>query len=241
MTGWVKVAVALGLVSLAIIAAFVLPAGDWAGAFVEWARAAGVKGVLAFALVGVVSAVFIVPGAMLGIGAGMAYGPFRGLLLVSPVSVLAATIAFGLGRTVARSWIARWAASSPGFQAVDRVIGQHGFKIVVLVRLSPFLPYNALNYALGLTDVRVRDYVLGSFIGMLPGTFLYVYIGSLVGNLASVSRGTAEVSAARYVLWAIGLVATLAVTGLVTRLARGALFNEASPEGPSTLRRGQRP
>jgi uncharacterized membrane protein YdjX (TVP38/TMEM64 family) len=165
----------------------------------------------------------------------MAYGVAWGTLLVSPVSVAAATLAFWLGRTVARRWVARWTASNARFKAVDVAIRQHGFKIVVLVRLSPFLPYNFLNYALALTDVRLRDYVVGSFIGMLPGTILYAYIGSLIGDIASLSQGEAEVSTARYMLWGIGLIATVGVAALVAHLARGALSNELALETAARL------
>lgn len=71
-------------------------------------------------------------------------------------------------------------ATKPKLAAIDAAIAEHGFKIVLLLRLSPVFPFNLLNYALGLTRVQVRDYVLASFIGMLPGTALYVYLGSLV-------------------------------------------------------------
>jgi uncharacterized membrane protein YdjX (TVP38/TMEM64 family) len=189
MKGSVKIAAAAAVIVLAIVAALVLPVSLWISYVIEWMRGAGVRGVVAFAVVGVLAAVFVVPGAMLGVGAGMAYGLGWGTLLVVPVSVVAATLAFALGRTVARNWVARWVASNPKFQAVDRAIGRHGFKIVVLVRLSPLLPYNLLNYALALTDVRLRDYVIGSFIGMMPGTMLYVYIGSIIGGIASFSQG----------------------------------------------------
>jgi len=240
MKGSVKVAAGVIVITLAIVAAFALPVSQWIAQVVEWMRGAGVKGALAFAVVGVLAAVFVVPGAMLGIGAGMAYGVGWGTLLVSPVSVVAATLAFWLGRTVARSWVARRAASNRTFAAVDKAIGRHGFKIVVLVRLSPLLPYNFLNYALALTDVRLRDYVVGSFIGMLPGTILYVYIGSLIGDIASLSQGVAEVTTARYVLSGIGLIATAGAAALVTHLARSALSNELALESAARLSSDQR-
>ena len=96
------------------------------------------------------------------------------------MSVAAATLAFVLGRTVARGWIARRIAGSPRFAAVDEAIGENGFRIVLLLRLSPLFPFNLLNYALGLTRLSLRDYVVASALGMLPGTILYVYLGSLV-------------------------------------------------------------
>jgi uncharacterized membrane protein YdjX (TVP38/TMEM64 family) len=145
-------------------------------------------------------------------------------MLISPVSVLAATTAFLLGRTIARDWITRRLGQDPRLAAIDAAVGQSGFKIVLLLRLSPLFPFNVLNYTLGLTRVRLRDFVLGSWIGMLPGTALYVYIGSLVtsaSELASDTHPSAGVEGR--VLLVVGLVATLAVVVLVTRIARKAL------------------
>lgn len=223
-----KVGGAVAIASLAVEAAAVLPLSAWVDQLVEWTRAAGATGALVYAVVYVLATVCLIPGSILTLGVGMAYGPIWGTLFVSPVSVVAATVAFVLGRTVARPWIARRTASDPRFRAVDLAIGSHGFKIVVLIRLSPLLPFNVLNYALGLTEVRLRDYVLGSFIGMLPGALLYVYIGSLIGELASFSRGAAEVSTARHVVSGLGFVATIVGTVFVTRLARRALAEELS-------------
>jgi uncharacterized membrane protein YdjX (TVP38/TMEM64 family) len=146
-----------------------------------------------------------------------------GTLLVSPVSVTAATIAFLLGRTVARGWIAERVQRDPRFAAVDAAIEREGLKIVLLLRLSPVIPFNVLNYALGLTRVRLRDYVLGSFVGMLPGTFLYVYLGSLVTTAASLGSGGASAGTAQHAIYWGGLAATVLVTLFVTRLARRAL------------------
>ena len=229
MKRWVKVGGVIALASLAVAAAFVLPLTQWASQLVDWMRGAGPTGVIAYVAVYVLAAVLMLPGSLLTAGAGLAYGPWWGTLLVSPVSVLAATVAFMLGRTVARGWISKRTVADPRFRAVDAAIGRHGFRIVVLLRLSPLFPFNVLNYALGITSVGLRDYVLGSFIGMLPGTFLYVYIGSLVGHVASLSHGAAPASRARHALSLVGLAATVIVTVYITRVARRALADELSP------------
>jgi uncharacterized membrane protein YdjX (TVP38/TMEM64 family) len=211
---------------------------DVIGQFVAWVQAAGPVGVIAYAVAYVVATVFLLPGSILTAGAGLAYGPWLGTLLVSPVSVAAATASFLLGRTVARGWISRRAGADPRFRAIDAAIGQRGFQIVMLLRLSPVLPFSVLNYALGLTGVRLRDYVLGSFVGMLPGTFLYVYLGSLVTNIAALSAGTdAGGSAKRYLFWA-GLVATFVVTVYITRVARRALNAELMRHGSPPVAHG---
>ena len=223
---WLKAGAAAALVSLAIGAAVALPLSQWATQFVDWMRGAGLVGAAAFGAVYVLAAVLLLPASLLTLGAGLAYGPLWGTALVSPVSVVAATLAFVLGRTVARGWIARRTAADPRFRAVDAAIGRHGLKIVLLLRLSPVFPFNVLNYALGLTGVRLRDYVLGSFVGMLPGTFLYVYLGSLLGDVAGLYAHASPAGTARHVLSIVGLVATVVVTVYITRIARRALAEE---------------
>jgi uncharacterized membrane protein YdjX (TVP38/TMEM64 family) len=208
----------------AIAAVYLLPTGEWLLALVDAIRGAGAAGVAIFAAVYVAATVLFLPGSVLTAGAGFAYGPLWGTLLVSPVSVAAATLAFVLGRTVARGWISRRIAGNPRFAAVDEAIGESGFKIVLLLRLSPLFPFNLLNYALGLTRVRLRDYVAGSALGMLPGTVLYVYLGSLVTSASELASGGGEAAgASRSVLYWGGLAATVAATWLVTRIARRAL------------------
>ena len=222
--GWIRlVAVVIGVAGL--VALFtLLPVASWLVTVVEWIRGQGPAGTALFAAAYVAAAVLLLPGSVLTIGAGFAYGPLWGFVLISPVSVLAATTAFLLGRTIARDWISRRLGQDPRLAAVDAAVGQSGFKIVLLLRLSPLFPFNVLNYTLGLTRVRLRDFVLGSWIGMLPGTALYVYIGSLVtsaSELASDTHPSAGVEGR--VLLVVGLVATLAVVVLVTRIARKAL------------------
>ena len=126
----------------------------------------------------------------------------------------------------------------PRFAAIDEAIGESGFKIVFLLRLSPIFPFNLLNYALGVTRVRFRDYVIASLLGMLPGTFLYVYLGSLVTNASELLSGKRpEAGIWGQVLYWGGLAATLLVTVLITRIARKALdraLQRKEPAGPLT-------
>lgn len=201
---------------------------DTVGELVTWMRDAGASGVLVYALVYAAAAVCLLPGSVLMIGAGVAYGPIWGTLIASPVSALAATAAFLVGRTVARGRVAAWAARDPRFAAIDAAVGDQGLELVILVRLSPLIPFNVLNYALGLTRVRTRDYALGSLIGMLPVTFLYVYAGSLVGDLAMASGAEAG-HPWQPLVSGLGLAATLAVTIYVSRLAKRALAGLADP------------
>lgn len=212
-----------GLIGLAILATSV-PLSDYMLRLVEWIRGAGAPGMLVYVLVYVVATVGLLPGSILTLGAGFAYGPIVGTALVSPASVMGATLACLLGRSLARRWIARRVAGNPKFQAIDLAIRESGFKIVLLLRLSPVFPFNLLNYGLGLTAVRLRDYVLASFLGMLPGTFLYVYLGSLATSASALLSGKrADAGWGGQAIYWGGLAATVLVTVFVTRLARRAL------------------
>ena len=134
--------------------------------------------------------------------------------------------AFFVGRTLARDWVGRKIEAWPRFRALDSALTSRGFWIVLLTRLSPLFPFNLLNYAYGVTGVRARDYIIASWIGMLPATVLYVYAGTVAASLTEAVAGDAEIGSARYVLLGVGLAATLAVTVLVTRLASRALDRE---------------
>lgn len=177
-----------------------------------------------FVLLYIGACVFLVPGSVLSLGAGAIYGLARGFALVSVASTLGATAAFLVGRYVARGWVAKKVEGNAKFKAIDDAVAGEGWKIVGLTRLSPVFPFNLLNYAYGLTRVSLRDYVLASWIGMMPGTVLFVYIGSLAGNIATIDTAAAGGdSPGKIVMQGVGLLATLVVTVYITRIARRAL------------------
>lgn len=234
MTRRLRIGLLLAAVAFSVVAMLIFPVSTWMQALVAWIRDAGPWGVSIFAAVYVLATVLLLPGSALTLGAGFAYGPVWGTLLVSPVSVVAATAAFFLGRTVAHDWIARRIAQDRRFAAIDRAVREHGLRFVLLLRLSPLFPFSMLNYALGLTTVRVRDYVLGSFIGMLPGTILYVYLGSLVTNTSHLASGVGgHASTLKQVLYWGGLICTLVVTVWLTRTARRALRRSLDAAPPA--------
>jgi uncharacterized membrane protein YdjX (TVP38/TMEM64 family) len=175
----------------------------------------------------ILASVFMLPGSVLTLGAGAVFGVMKGSAIVSVASTLGATAAFLVGRHLARERVARMIAGNERFLAIDEAVGREGWKIVGLTRLSPVFPFNLLNYAYGITKVRLRDYFLASWVGMLPGTLMYVYLGSLAGSLATLGRQGAGRTPAQWALYAVGLLATVAVTVFVTRIARAALAQRA--------------
>jgi len=214
---------ALGVAAL-VLAFKLLPLDTWLLGLVERIRGTGMAGSVLYVLVYGVATVLVMPASVLTMGAGFAWGPVYGTPRVVVASNLGALAAFLLGRTALRERVARRLASRPRFSAVDAAVAARGFRVVLLLRLSPIFPFNLLNYALALTRVSTRDYVLASFLGMLPTTVLYVYLGSLVTSVAQLTRGQRP-NAGPYgqlLLWA-GLAATVLVTVSLTRIARRAL------------------
>jgi uncharacterized membrane protein YdjX (TVP38/TMEM64 family) len=215
------------LVLLAIVVRYV-PVAGLIVALAERLRQTGAGGVALFIAIYVVAEIVLVPGSLLTLAAGFAYGPIGGLLVASPASVLAAIAAFLMGRTVLRDWARRQIDKSAKARALNRAIGGNAFKLILLLRLSPLIPFNILNYALGLSDVTVGRYVIASFVGMLPGTWMYVYFGSLAKTAAELASARSTGGGFRLALTVAGLVATVLVVVLITRAARRALDEELS-------------
>lgn len=179
----------------------------------------GPWGPVLFVVIYVLACVLFIPGSMLTLGAGAGFGVVWGLVYVSLASTLGATASFLVGRYLARRWVARKIAGNAAFAAIDQAVAEEGWKIVGLTRLSPVFPFTLLNYAFGVTRVSLRDYVLASWMGMMPGTVMYVYLGSL----ARAGVGGQQKTPAEWTLYGVGLFATVAVTVVITRIARQAL------------------
>ena len=201
---------------------------DWIGKLGPW-------GPVIFVGIYIVATVFFIPGSVLTLGAGAVFGVGLGSVCVSISATLGATAAFLVGRYLARDAIARKIERNEKFAAIDRAVADEGWKIVFLTRLSPVFPFTLLNYAFGLTRVKLSHYVLASWLGMIPGTVMYVYLGSLV----NVGAGHRQRTTGEWVLYGVGLLATIVVTIFVTRVARKALekkINSADTGGnPQSL------
>lgn len=188
----------------------------------EWIDSLGIWGYFAFTLVYIVASILLLSGAILTLGSGAIYGVIKGTILVIVASNLAAIAAFLAGRYLARGWVSKLIDKQPRFKAIDEAVAQEGWKIVGLTRLSPLFPFVFLNYAFGLTQISLKDYILASSIGMLPGTIMFVYIGSLLG-IAALGTGGREKTSLEWGLYIVGLVATVIVTIYVTKIAKKAL------------------
>jgi uncharacterized membrane protein YdjX (TVP38/TMEM64 family) len=206
-----------------------LPLGAWIASFEAWVADLGPLAGVVYGLAYVAAALLFVPGSLLTLGAGLVFGLGWGIVLVSISSTTAAALAFLIARYLARPRVEALARKNEKFRAIDAAIGQKGWKIVGLLRLSPIVPFSISNYLYGLTAVRFWPYVLASWIGMLPATVLYVYLGA-AGRTLGTGRARSPWQIA---LLVVGLAATVAVTAILTRVARRELARARLAEGLS--------
>jgi uncharacterized membrane protein YdjX (TVP38/TMEM64 family) len=183
----------------------------------------GASAPVAFIVLYAVAVVAFVPGSPLTLLGGAIFGLWRGLLFSFVGATLGSTIAFLIGRYVARGAVARRLVDLPRIAAIDRAVAADGRRIVFLLRLSPIVPFNILNYTLGLSRISVWDFLAAS-AGMLPGGLVFAYAGKVSGEALAVA-GQAQVAkdASYYAMLIGGLAATLAATYVVSRAARTAL------------------
>ena len=221
LAAFLKVAAAVTLVAFLLIGGRAFASS--LTAFAAWVQGLGAWGPIVFVAGYVAACVLFIPGAILTLAAGVIFGLGRGVLYVLIGAVLGSAAAFLVARHLARRLVEQRIAGNAKFAAIDEAIAREGLKIVLLLRLSPVFPFNLLNYALGLTRVSFRSYLIGS-LGMLPGTVLYVYYGTALGSLAQVASGQSlQGGRAGRALLIAGLAATIAVTIVITRAARRAL------------------
>lgn len=211
-----SLAIAGVVVLVAVAVAWsILPLGGWLHALRGWMAALGWRGALAFAAIYVLGAVLLAPEALLTVVAGYVYG-FWGLPLVLVAATIGAGLAFLLARYVLREPVRRLLAGRRDLAAIDDAIRRDGWKIVGLLRLSPLIPFNLQNYLFGATGIPFGQFVAATFVGIIPGAALYIAAGALGGA----SEGSGPI---RWLLLAIGLVATATVVVLVARQARAGL------------------
>ena len=192
----------------------------------NWINSLGAIGGIVFIGIYIIATLAFLPASILTLGAGIIFGVIWGSLYVFIGATLGAVAAFLGGRYLAQGWVKEKIASYKKFAIIDKAVSKEGLKIVLLVRLSPLFPFNLLNYAFGITSVSFQDYLIGS-VGMIPGTIMYVYFGYLAGDLALISTHNQPVNLIlSWVIKIIGLIATIAVTIYVTKIAKKALDEE---------------
>lgn len=213
---WIKITIVVVIVGAIFAGARFFGVADYLNTFVEKVNTLGAWGPVIFIVAYIIATVFLVPASALTLAAGAVFGLGWGSIWVSIASTSGAIAAFLVGRYIARDWVNRQIAGNEKFAAIDDAVAQEGWKIVALTRLSPVFPFNLLNYAYGLTKVPLLPYAIASWIAMMPGTVMYVYLGSLAKAPEGRTPG-------QWALLIVGLLATIAATLLITRSARRAL------------------
>ncbi len=203
-----------------------LPIDNLIGKMRGWIESFGVWAPIVFGLIYIVAVLLLIPGSVLTIAAGGIFGLWLGTLVVSIASTTAAALALLIARYLARHRVEEWAKQSEKFRAMDNAIQEGGWKIVALLRLSPAVPFTLQNYFYGLTSIGFWRCVLTSWITMLPGTFMYVF----VGHAGTTSLSDAGLSTEGAIFMAVGLAATVAVTVYITKLARRQLKKQTDVE-----------
>jgi len=191
--------------------------------FAEWVQSLGAWGPLAFIVGYTVVTLLVMPAFLLTLAAGALWGFWWGLLLTMTGAVCGATCAFLGARSVLRGFVERYVTRHPRLVAIDRAVESEGARLVLLLRLSPAVPFVLLNYVLGVSRISLRDHFVG-LVGMIPTAAMYVYAGKVAGDLAVLASGApVQRGPAYYVLLTFGLIATVLATVLVTRAAKRAL------------------
>ncbi len=213
---------------LAAIALF--PVTEWLALGIAWIEAHRTLAWIVYLATYIIATVLVVPVSILMLAAGYLFGLPLGVILASVGTVLGASGALLVGRFFVREWVAKRIADLPRFRALDQATRHEGFLIVFLTRLSPLFPFSLINYGLSLTSVRFRDYFFASWLGMLPITILYTYVGSVAKNLTELTSGGLQVGELDRTLVLVGLAASVVLTILITRTATRTLSQHLARE-----------
>lgn len=227
-----RVSLLLVLVAGIATACFTLPVEKILKDFLVWIdKNLGPWGPLVLALVYIPLTVLAVPASILTIGGGYLFGLPIGFIADSIGSTIGCTAAFIVGKTIGRSYVASKLNDYPQFQAVSIATRRSGFKIVFLLRLVPLLPFNVLNYLLSVTSIGLGQYMLASWLGMMPITFALVYIGTTIKDLSDVTHRWSEISKVHWILMTAGLLASAVLIFLVAKIAKRSLAMALEEDG----------
>jgi uncharacterized membrane protein YdjX (TVP38/TMEM64 family) len=186
----------------------------------EWIADSGWVGVIWFIVLYTLTCVFFLPGSFLTIGAGAISGFWFSTALVAISSTVGAVVSFLTSRYLARDWMRRKLGHSAKFRALEKAVSAEGWRMILISRMSPIIPHSLVSYAAGLIQISFWRFTLASFIGFLPQSAAYTYVGAVVGKALRTSAGVTPHDPVTWIFYGLGLVATLIVTAITTRIAR---------------------
>jgi uncharacterized membrane protein YdjX (TVP38/TMEM64 family) len=196
---------------------------DWLAPVVLRLTELGAWAPVLFILIYIAAAVTLAPAFFLTVAAGAMFGVWRGSVIVFIGASLGASAVYALASPLARSrWMLR-VTRDPRVAAVRDAVAGEGVYVMFLLRLSPLVPYNILNYALALSGVRYADFVV-ALLGMIPAIVMYTYYGRVVGDVAALAAGVSPPRGLEYyALLVVGFIAIIVSTTMITRAARRAI------------------
>ena len=211
----VRLAVLIGCLVTIAVAMILLPVSNILFSLFETARAMGAWGPPLIAAAYIPACLFLVPGMILALASGYLFGMAAGALAAGLGSTVGAAAAFVAGRVLARELVVAGMASNPKRTATDRVIAEHGFKFTMLLRLTPLVPFNLLNYVLGMSGISLGQFVLGSWIGVIPVTLMYVYLGTVLKEIEETGGANLQIAGSQIAPVIFVLIAIIAITAFV--------------------------
>ncbi len=236
-----KIGIAVAILVALVVATRLLPVGAWLGSFQTWVRSTGPAGYVIYVLAYILCCILFVPASALTLGAGAIFGFAKGSIIVLIGATLGAAASFLLARTVLRHRIESMTSGNAKFRALDRAISRDGGKIVFLVRLAVIFPFTYINFAFGLTGIRLLPYTIATFLGIIPATLAFVYASSTAAQAATGSGDRTKL-----IINIAGAIVAIIVSGYVGRIATQAIRKagvdeaaeeakdgKATPESPS--------
>ena len=214
----IKIAVVVvALLAIALLFHF-LPVATWLRHFQTYVRGLGALGYVVYALIYALCVVSLVPASILTLGAGAIFGFVGGTIVVVIGATLGATLAFLLARTVLRKRVEAWTSKNKKFRALDAAIAKQGGRIVLLVRLAVVFPFTYVNYAFGLTAIKLPAYILATFAGIIPATAAFVFASS-----AATRAATTPATNITRIVYISGAIAAIVASIVIGRIATNAI------------------
>ena len=206
-------------VTVFVIASRFFPIADWVAQVQQKVMHLGAWSAVWYPLLYACCNVLLLPGGVLSMGGGFFFGLWWGFLIVLIGNVMGAAISFVISRWIGRRWLRRKLSHNPTLGALEPAVEREGWKIILLSQLHPLFPTSLLNYLYGLTTIRFRTCILWVAIGQAPGLFLYAYIGTLGQLGLNLMRGKSHPHMVEYWIWGGGLIVSLAVLMLLSRIS----------------------
>jgi uncharacterized membrane protein YdjX (TVP38/TMEM64 family) len=206
----------------------------WLHEVVRWMETiqhAGWLGWLLFIGLYALACLLFIPGSVLTLGAGAVYGFWGGTVLVLAGNGLGSLLSLLVTRYLLRDWAKKLFARHAKLRAVEDAVQHDGWRIVCLARLSPVMPYSLINYSLGLTRISALKFLLATEAGAIPSTCVYVYLGTLVGNLTKLGPDLRQHRPLEWIFQGVGLLLTIGITVYVTRMATRSLKKRMKSAG----------